>query len=117
MSIQIASGPIELSHDLDLLQSFNLPPESEGKVCEFFANGTRRGTLAMRSTHDRNVGVLFTDVKQPLIQTVQLRQHHFIQRMMQHQCIAQVVDIFGCARKMQILFQFLKLFLFLKLLL
>ncbi len=100
MRIVIAHGAVDLAEDLRRGQALFGALQTVHHVRHFLAQSARRGGLPVGAAQHRQVGVLVGKVFQTPDQHLQRGQHHGIARALEHQRVAQVVDVFRGAGEM-----------------
>ena len=105
MSVQVTSGSVELTHDLDSLEIPDLASQTVGVVGDLLADCRRRGTLTVRSAHHGYIRPGFSCLFKTSAQVAQLRQHYILHGVMHHERVRQIINIFGRAREVEIFFE------------
>ncbi len=99
MRIEVAHGAIDLPADRDRRELRPLLGKPVREICDLLAQGRRRCGLAMRARHHCERCSRVRERAQARDQRIEPRQQHLIARFAQHQRIAQIVDVFRCARE------------------
>ena len=100
MCVEVADGTVDLAFDADARESLSLPLQAIDEVRDLLAERRGRRRLSVRPRHHRGLGVRMGHDPQPRDQRVEPGQQHLIARFLEHERVAQIVDVLGSAREM-----------------
>ena len=101
MSVVVANRPVELAEYRDPAESLFRPLQAVGDIHELFADGRRAGRLAVGPRKHRHCRVGLREPDDAAAKGLHCGAERFASCRTEHQGIAEIIDVFRGAGKMQ----------------